>query len=334
VGAGRRVESEEALIQTYLAPLAADFPGAYDLRDDCASLKLPPGEELVVTTDAVAAGVHFLDGDGAADVAWKALAVNVSDLAAKGARPIVYLMALAFPEAPEAAWLESFAKGLGEAQARFGIVLAGGDTDRRPGPLAITITAMGAVPAGAMVRRGTAKPGDRLYVSGTLGDGAAGLKLRRDRSMAEAWELDRAGMDELVARYLRPQPRLNLRHALLGFASAALDISDGLAKDAGHLAKSSSVRAVIDGAALPLSVPFRRALSAAPELFFEAVAGGDDYEVLAAVSSTNCSHYEAAALAGGVTVTQIGEITEGDGVFIKDRDGRELLIDRPGWEHF
>jgi thiamine-monophosphate kinase len=334
VATGRRVASEEALIQGYLAPLAAGFPGAYGLMDDCASLNAPPGEDLVLTTDAVAAGVHFLADDGPGDVAWKALAVNVSDLAAKGARPLAYLMSLAFPEAPETAWLESFAAGLGAAQARFAISLAGGDTDRRPGPLAITITAIGAVPAGRMVRRATAKPGDRLFVSGTLGDGAAGLKLRQDPAVAAAWGLDSASAQALIARYLRPEPRLGLRQALLGFASGAMDISDGLAKDLGRLAKASGLRAVVRGADVPLSAPLSRVLAGAPERFIDAITGGDDYEVLAAVCRAKSEGFKEAALAAGVMVTEIGELQAGEGIRIEDRQGRELRIDSPGWEHF
>ena len=331
---GRRVASEEALIQTYFAPLAAAFPGAYGLIDDCASLNAPPGEDLVLTTDAVAEGVHFLADDSPEDVAWKALAVNVSDLAAKGARPIAYLMALAFSEAPETAWLEGFARGLGAAQERFGISLAGGDTDRRAAPLAITITAIGTVSAGCMVRRATAKAGDRLFVSGTLGDGAVGVKLRRNPSLAATWGLDDANAQALVARYLRPEPRLGLREALLRSASAALDISDGLAKDAGHLANASGLGAILHGAAVPLSAPLRRALADAPELFTDVISGGDDYEVLAAVSPETCEDYKRAALAAGVPVTEIGALSAGEGVAVEDREGRVMRLKSRGWEHF
>ena len=198
------------MIQTYFAPLAAGLPGAHGLLDDCASLPPRAGEDLIVTTDAIAAGVHFFPDDAAGDIAWKALAVNVSDLAAKGATPAAYVMALAFPEQPEPEWLRAFSHGLAEAQAAFGIKLAGGDTDRRPGPLAITITAFGYVPAGRMVRRATAGPGDSIFVSGTIGDSALGLQLRRDAELAARWGLDQAAAQALIARYLRPEPRVAL----------------------------------------------------------------------------------------------------------------------------
>src|SRR5262245_48460657 len=160
---------EEAII-ALLAPLTEGDPAAFGLKDDCALVTPPPGTDLVLKTDPVAEGVHFLPGDPAGDIAWKALAVNVSDLAAKGARPLGYLMALSFPEAPAGAWMAGFVEGLRAAQAAFGCHLLGGDTDRRPGPLSISITAIGSVPRGSMVPRGSARPGDVLFVSGTIGD--------------------------------------------------------------------------------------------------------------------------------------------------------------------
>ncbi len=165
--------TEEELIRTVFAPLTQGYPGALGLKDDCALLSPSDGYDLVLTTDAVAAGVHFFADDAAFDIAWKALAVNVSDLAAKGAKPLCYLMAAAFPEAPERDWLMGFATGLRAANDRFGIHLAGGDTDRRPGPLSITITAIGQVPRSELVPRAGARPGDLIYVMG--------------RSEAERW---------------------------------------------------------------------------------------------------------------------------------------------------
>ena len=154
------IQSEAGIIQGYLAPLAAGYPGAFGLADDAAAITPPQGYDLIVTMDAVAAGVHFSPADPSADIGWKALAVNVSDLVAKGATPHAYLMSLAFPEPPDAAWLAAFAGGLDEAQRAFGITLIGGDTDRRPGPLSVTITAIGIIPAGRMVARGAARAGD------------------------------------------------------------------------------------------------------------------------------------------------------------------------------
>jgi thiamine-monophosphate kinase len=331
---GKRVASEEALIQRYLAPLARDFPGAWGLGDDCASLEPQPGEEFVLTTDAIAAGVHFLADDAPANIAWKALAVNVSDLAGKGARPIAYLMALAFPEAPEGAWLEKFAHGLAAAQARFAICLAGGDTDRRRGPLAITITAIGSVPKGRMVRRATARPGDKLFVSGTLGDAALGLKLRKRPALAKAWGIGAREARFLLDRYLRPEPQLALREALLGFASAAMDISDGLAKDLDRLARASGLKARVHGTDLPQSATMSKVLARKPRLLTDLVTGGDDYEILAAAAPAKSQGFLSAAAAAGVPLTEIGVLEAGTGIEISGVDGAPLRLERLGWDHF
>ncbi len=334
MGLTRQAQGEDELIETYFAPLAAGFEGALGLKDDCARLEAPAGHELVLTMDAVAEGVHFFANDAAADIAWKALAVNVSDLVAKGARPLVYLMSLAFPERPRDAWLGEFAAGLGAAQDRFGIVLAGGDTDRRPGPFAVTITAIGSVPKGRMVRRTAGKAGDRLFLSGSVGDSALGLMLRRDASCASALGLDADGARHLLARYLRPEPRLGLAPVLSALASAGMDVSDGLVKDCGRLASASGLSATLDGAKLPFSPPLRMAIGRHPELFRVAVTGGDDYEVLAAVPPERAQAFAEAAAGVGVTVAEIGSLAAGSGVAVTGPDGAVLAIDTPGWDHF
>jgi thiamine-monophosphate kinase len=330
----RRIDSEEALIARYLAPLAAGTPGALGLRDDCATLACPAGEELVLTVDAVAEGVHFLASDSPRDVAWKALAVNVSDLAGKGARPIAYLMALSFPEAPEESWLAEFSSGLEEAQQALGLKLTGGDTDRRPGPLTITITAIGSVPVGRMVQRCAAQAGDRLFVSGTLGDGALGLMLLQRPEFTDAWCLTPDERAHLVRRYRRPEPRLALGEALRACASAAMDISDGLAKDLARMCVASGCGARVEALRLPLSPAARKALAADPSLVAAVVAGGDDYEILAAVPETRAEEFRGRAAAGGLPVTGIGEATPAQGVSIIDSEGKRLPLLRTGWDHF
>lgn len=325
---------EDELIQTTFAPLASGFSGALGLTDDCAFLTPPSGEDLVLTTDAVAAGVHFFPDDAARDIAWKALAVNVSDLAAKGARPIAYLLSLSFPDRPARAWLDGFAQGLTEAQAAFGIRLAGGDTDRRPGPLSATVTAIGSVPHGRMVRRSTARAGDVLFLSGTLGDAALGLRLRQNPCEAQAMGLAPADAGALIARYLRPQPRLALAPHLLAFASAAMDVSDGLLKDCGRMARTSSLRAVLEACRLPLSGPARTALGRQASLLEVVLTGGDDYEVLAAVAPERAAEFQASAAASGVAVAEIGRMAEGAGVSVADLDGRPMDVDATGWDHF
>lgn len=329
-----RVAGEGEIIEEFLAPLASGFAGAQGLKDDCAVLAPPAGEDLVLTTDAVAAGVHFLADDDPRDIAWKALAVNVSDLAGKGARPIAYLMALSFPEPPERQWLAAFAEGLATAQQAFSITLAGGDTDRRPGPQTVTITAIGSVPKGRAVLRTTARPGDRILLSGTLGDSALGLMLRMAPRLAAHWGLDASGGASLLDRYLRPSPRLALREALLSHASAAMDISDGLIKDLGRLAAASGVRARVVSRDVPLSPAASRAFATNPALLREILAGGDDYEVLATVAPARAPLFQAVAAASGVPVKEIGEIGEGSGVTVEGAAGEPIAFDRPGWDHF
>lgn len=328
----------EAAIIDILVPLTARFPGAFALKDDCAVLAPTPGFDLVLKTDAVAEGVHFFADDAAADIGWKALAVNVSDLVAKGARPRVYLMALAFPAPPSLHWLNDFARGLEQAQTRFGITLAGGDTDRRPGPLSITIAAIGEVPSGRMVRRAAAEAGDLLYVSGTLGDAALGLKLRSDASHAAQWGLAAQDALALVQRYFRPEPRLALAPALLDHARAAMDLSDGLVKDLGRMMRASGTAAVVHAAKVPLSKPAAAALARTPALLIDVLTGGDDYEVLAAVAPDRAKGFEQAAAAAGIAVARIGETThrgpETGFVVVRDHDGRQLDLVRSGWDHF
>ncbi len=327
------IQGEEAIIRV-LAPLAAGFPGAFGLADDCALITPRPGTELVLKTDPVAEGVHFLADDAPEDVAWKALAVNVSDLAAKAARPLGYLMALSFPEPPAMAWLTRFAAGLAEAQARFGCHLIGGDTDRRPGPVTITITVIGEVEQGRMIRRATARAGDALFVSGTLGDAALGLALRKGPALASAWGLSAAEVEHLLRRYVRPEPRLSLASALRQHASAAMDISDGLAKDLARMCQASGCAARARLSDLPLSSGAAKALAADPGLARRIAIGGDDYEVLAAVPAAKASAFRSDAAGAGVAVTEIGAFAAGSDIIVEDRDGRPLDLDRPGWDHF
>lgn len=335
-----RLHGEESIIQPFLAPLARGYPGAYGLLDDCAAITPTPGYDLIVKTDPVAAGIHFLPDDAPEDIAWKALAVNVSDLAAKAAVPRAYLMALSFPEAPTRDWMAAFAQGLGEAQAAFGMHLIGGDTDRRPGPVTISITVFGEVPTGRMVRRGTAGSGDLIYVTGTLGMAALGLALRRDPARSGALGLERGEADAAIGRYLRPRPRLGLRSALLAHARAAMDLSDGLAKDLGRMAHASGCGAVVRMSSLPLAPVMAQALSADHTLWSDVVGAGDDYELLVAIPPEYAAEFELAASAAGAAsdptfaVTCIGEMTAGPEIEFLDADQRPFHPTRSGWDHF
>ena len=328
-----RVITETDLIQTYLAPLAAGAPGAFGLMDDAALISPEPGTDIVITTDPVRAGVHFFETDRADDIAWKALAVNVSDLAAKGARPLAYTMALAFPEAPERSWMQSFADGLRAAQTEFGCHLIGGDTDRASGSLSIAITAFGSVPRGRMVQRTTAKAGDHIFVTGTLGDAALGIALHRDPAFMNR-ELTSGDRAFLAGRYLRPSPRLALRPLLLSAASASLDISDGLLKDLGRMAASAGAGATIRFEVLPLSPSARHMIEAVPSFAEQIASGGDDYEILFAVPPDRLELLRSGAPAVPVQITEIGRLEAGGGVTLLDASGRAMHFGSSGYDHF
>jgi thiamine-monophosphate kinase len=326
---------EDDLIARYFRPLAAGFPGALDLRDDAAVIGIGAGEELVVTTDALIAGVHFLSDDDPADIAFKALAVNVSDLAAKAAKPVAYSLALALPRGTPTPWIAAFAAGLHRAQDAFGIGLSGGDTTTSPtGPLVISVTAFGSVAAGRMVRRGGARAGDSLYVSGTIGDAALGLALRLGDAAAASWPLAPAARASLIDRYLRPQPRLALREALLDCASAAMDISDGLAIDCDRMCAASGVAAEIEVARVPVSAAAQGVLSAAPQLIEAILTGGDDYEILAAISPPREDAFKTAASAAVIPVTRIGTLSQGEaGLSILGPGRQPMVLSRLGYNH-
>lgn len=333
--ASDRIDSEEAIIGEFWAPLASGFPGAFGLKDDCAVIAPEAGCELVVTTDAVIAGVHFFADEEPGAVAWKALAVNVSDLVAKGAAPLAYLMTLALPEAPERRWLAAFADGLRRAQERFGCRLAGGDTDRTPGPLSVSITALGTIPAGRMVRRSTARPGDVVYVSGTIGDAALGLALRRDPSLGERWQLETSARDRLDARYRRPEPPVGLVAVVRACASAAMDISDGLVKDFDRLCRAAGAGGSIKAARVPLSAPARAVIERGGATLSALLTGGEDYEVLAAIAPDRAAEFARLAAAAGTPVTRIGSIEDAAaGVSVLDAAGRAMTFARTGWDHF
>lgn len=328
------LQSEEAIIQGFLAPLAAGAPGALGLKDDCATAVPSPGCEFVLKTDAIAEGVHFLATDAPEDIGWKALAVNVSDLAAKGAQPVGYLMSLAFPAAPTRDWMAGFAKGLAEAQLAFGIHLLGGDTDRRPGPISITPTVIGEVPVGRMVRRAAAKSGDHVCVSGSLGDSGLGLRLIQDPSLAAKWNLDSSQAEWLRRRYLRPSPRLALREPLLRHARASMDISDGLLKDLGRMARASGVGASVRDGRLPLSDAFKAVQAADRDAARASLFAGDDYEILTSIPPDRIEQFRVESTAAGVAIMDIGTFTGDAAVVLQGENGDTIDIASTGWDHF
>ena len=323
---------EDSLIARYFKPLATD-PGAFNLGDDAAVLK-PSGDDIVVTTDAIVEGVHFLADDPPDTVARKALRVNLSDLAAKGATPAGFVLTLALRAADDA-WLTPFARGLGSDAGLFGCPLLGGDTVSTPGPLTISIAAFGRVPAGKMVRRSGAKPGDRVMVTGTIGDAALGLDILKGGPVAAALADDAGARAMLIGRYRVPQPRNALAKAVRNHARAAMDVSDGLAGDLAKLCGVSGVSAVIDAPSIPLS-PAAAALLARGTVDIETiVSGGDDYEVLCTVPEDSFEAFVQAAGQAGVAVSSIGVIVAGSSVprFL-DGEGREIALPRLSYSHF
>jgi len=328
--AGARPPSEFDLIARCFAPLAAGFPGALGLLDDAALLDPAPGTQLVVATDALVAGIHFRPDDPAETVGRKLLRVNLSDLAAMGARPIAYQIAAILPRDLDLAWLDGFVAGLAEDQARFGVFLCGGDTVAGEGPPALTLTAIGEVARGRALRRAGARAGDLVYVSGTVGDGLLGL----EALAGEAAFLSAAERELAVARYRLPEPRLDLGRALIGLAHAAIDISDGLAGDLGHICAASGLGADIAAARLPLSAAGLAARRADPAFPARAATGGDDYELLFTVAEDRREDVAALARRLGLPLVEIGRTTAGGGVRLLDADDAALDLSRGGYRHF
>jgi thiamine-monophosphate kinase len=331
VASAKPASGEDSLIARYFRPIATD-PGAFGLDDDAAALK-PNGDDLVVTTDAIVEGVHFLSDDPPDTVARKALRVNLSDLAAKGAIPAGFVLTLALRGIDEA-WLKPFAAALGEDARQFACPLLGGDTVSTPGPLMISVTAFGRVPPGKMVHRSGAKPGERLMVTGTIGDAALGLAILTGGKVHAAAH-EAAARDALVGRYRVPQPRVVMAEIVRDHASAAMDVSDGLAGDLTKLCRVSGVSAVIDVASIPLSDAARDLMSrgiVGPETL---ITGGDDYEILCAIPEHRVEAFESAAQRAGVAVSSIGTMVAGNSVpkFI-DGQGREIVLERLSYSHF
>ncbi len=315
-----KLPAEFALIARHFRPLAG--PGALDLQDDAAVLAPPPNRELVLTCDAMVAGVHFLPDDPPDLVGRKLLRVNLSDLAAKGATPIGYLMTVSTPRDTPDAWFAGFVAGLAQDQREYGATLLGGDTTSTPGPISLSLTLIGHVAPGQAVHRSGAQAGDGIWVTGTIGDGALGLAVARGQLS------DPTG--HLLSRYRLPQPRVGL--AIAGIASAGMDISDGLMQDLGHICRASSLTAEVDAARVPLSDSAR---SAGSEWLPTCLAGGDDYELLLGVPSGREAALEQAAREAGMAVTRIGHFRSGPPeVIVRGIDGKPMPLAKEGWSHF
>jgi thiamine-monophosphate kinase len=320
---------EDRLIARFFKPLAT-HAGALGLSDDAAFIKPPPGCDLVLKTDAIVGGVHFFPDDAAHTVASKALRVNLSDLAAKGAKPLGFLLTLALPKDIGDDWLENFAQGLRGDAVLYACPLFGGDTVRTPGPVTISIAMFGSVPEASMVRRAGAKAGDLIFASGSIGDAALGLALRKGK----AWQLTEPQRQHLVSRYLLPQPRNGLAEAVRLHVSAAMDVSDGLVGDLAKLCRASQVRAEVEAARVPLSDAAKAVIAADSAAFETALTGGDDYEILCTVPFGKAASFRAAALAAQIAVSEIGKITAGEGANFVGADGKALSFQRSSFSHF
>jgi thiamine-monophosphate kinase len=318
----RRI-GEFELIARYFAPLAKGFKGARGLKSDNAFLAVDARHDLAVKTDTIVSGVHFLAGEKPELVAARALRVCLSDLAAGGTVPFAYQLALSLKQGWTERWVAGFARGLAADQRRYGIVMSGGDTTGSPGPTTITITAFGKVARGKGLGRDGARAGDELWVSGTIGDAALGLLVARRR-------LTGAGLEK---RYRLPQPRTGLGPRLIGVANAAADVSDGLLADAGHIADASGLAVHIERESVPLSAAARRAVDSDPSLWANVLGGGDDYELVIAISPRKRKALQAAARASRTKVSHIGGFRPGNGVHLTVA-GRETRVARKGYVHF
>ena len=301
----------------------ATDPAARGLMDDAAVLQLPGGD-LVLTHDMLVEGVHYLPDDAPADVAWKLLAVNLSDLAAKGAEPLGALLGYAMTD--DAAWDAAFARGMGEAAEAMGLALLGGDTVRMPAgaPRTLGLTAIGKAPPSGAPSRAGARAGDRLWVSGTVGDAGLGLAIRQGRMQGDA---------ALVARYLRPAPRLTLGQALAPLVTAMADISDGLLIDARRIAAASGCGMTIDLGAVPLSGALIAAAGSDVAARLAAATSGDDYELLFTAPASRDSAIAAAASAAAVPVTPVGLCVAGEEITLTLEGETIALPDHLGWLH-
>ena len=326
---GRRGES--ALIEHYFAPLC-DPETAFGLTDDAAMLSVPDGQQLVLTKDMLVADIHFFADDAPDLIARKALRVNLSDLAAKGAKPLGYMLGLGLPSDWTEAWLAGFCAGLKQDQQQYSFPLIGGDTVKSPERLTLSVTAFGLVGKGVHPLRRNAQAGNNLYVSGTIGDSALGLKAMQNK-LGDA--ISKPHSDFLKDRFLLPQPRLDLAALVRRFATASMDISDGLLGDAAKMAKAASVCLVMQENAIPLSGAVRALLHQDQKFWPLLLSGGDDYELLFCVPADKHQALMQAAEALKTPVTKIGTVEAGQGVRLVDPDGNLTVLDgTSAYEHF
>ncbi len=323
--------NEFDIIAKYFKPLAVNVAGAFGLENDGAVISPSSGCELVITKDAMTEGVHFFKGDNPYDLARKILRVNLSDLAAMGAVPKGYLLVVVVPKTTEESWIAEFARGLADDNAQFKVALIGGDTVSHAGPLTLSITAFGDVAIGKSLQRNGAKEGDIIYVTGTVGDSTLGLRI-----LQNALNIDSVSDRQyLTGCYYLPEPRTNIGPLLVPYASAALDISDGLVQDLQHILTYSSVGALLETSKLPLSEVTQNLLAERPHLLQPILTGGDDYELLFTAPPHYQPHIATIAEQTGVPITAIGVVKGPKRLVIYDRKGKQMSLAKPyGYQHF
>lgn len=319
---------EFARIARFFAPLA--LPGGLELRDDVALIAGRDGEQYVLKADAIVEGIHFFPDDPPGDVARKLLRVNLSDLAAKGAVPVGYLLTMALPKSRGDRWLAAFSRGLAADQRKYAIGLLGGDSDATRGPVVLSLAAIGRIAKDRAILRSGARPGDLVYVSGTLGDAALGLAALK----GQLRQIAPAARQYLVRRYRLPEPRLGLGRRLVDVAHAAADISDGVVADLDHICEASGVGAIIEAAQLPLSAAARSVITRFPRQIRVALVHGDDYELVFTAPPAAAKRVAAAARRAGVQVTAIGHVTAGRAVRVLDERRRPMRFPHTGYRHF
>jgi len=326
--AGRLGEFE--LIETYFAPLTRGVEGAFNLKDDAAVIVPPAGKSMVITTDTIVEGVHFFSDDLPEDIAAKMLRVSLSDLAAMGSIPAYYNLSIAITTSISGQWFDKFTKSLKADQDKYGIFLIGGDTVLTPGPLTFTITAIGFIAVGKILRRNGAKIDDDIWVSGSIGDAALGLMVAKGKLN----HVSDTQKKYLITRYRRPDPRTELAPNLLDDVNAAIDISDGLIADLGHMCSESKVGADILMANIPLSRAGRSVINHEPSYLELVLGGGDDFELLFTADRSIRDTFKSISKNLEISLTRIGSIVNTRSGRIFDQSGAQYSPKGIGYTHF
>ena len=319
--------NEFEMIREYFLPLTLGRAEAADLEDDAAVLNVPDGFDLVISSDTLNAGVHFLKTEAPENVAHKALRVNLSDIAAMGAKPYSYQMNVAFQNAPDIEWVKRFSGALLEDSKEFDVFCSGGDTTVTEGPMLISITITGLVPKGGAVHRTGARTGDLAVVTGNIGDAAIGVKV-----LLDALHIDNA--QSFLDAAHRPVPRVAISDEIREYAQAAIDISDGLIADFCHICGASELGLRLNLADVPLSAGARALIENGTVDYEQLVTGGEDYEIAMAVAPEDFEAFQAKASAKGIELSVVGVFEEGNDLLVFDADGKEVHFKRPGWTHF